>query len=171
MKTSKKIPVLVIDEQQQQITVLKNGPYTVNGNVPLYEMIISNDKDGYSYKWRIGKNYRLQEKYSLCRYRNAKTPPFCDGMHAKTDFDGTETANKKPYCEQAEKIRGPSLNLSDFIDICASARFCDRAGGIWNLTRQSDVPEAKCIAVTEAGNCPSGRLVVWDKKTRDAIEP
>jgi len=35
-----------------------------------------------------------------------------------------------------------------------------RAGGIWNLTRQSDNREARDIAIEEAGNCPSGRLVM-----------
>ena len=170
MKNSKKI-LAPVTEEQQKITIVKNGPYSVTGSVPLAEMIISNEKEGYSYEWRNGKKYQLQEKYSLCRCRNAKTLPFCDGTHEKSGFDGTETANKKSYCEQAEKIIGPSLNLTDYVDICASARFCDGAGGIWNLTCLSDAPEAKSIAITEAGNCPSGRLVVWDKKNRDAIEP
>jgi hypothetical protein len=46
-----------------------------------------------------------------------------------------------------------------------------RSGGIWNLTRQSGNPEARDIAIEEAGNCPSGRLVVWDKKSGKALEP
>jgi CDGSH-type Zn-finger protein len=170
MKTRKKTTAPVTDEQPQ-ITVIKNGPYLVSGGIPLSERIISKDKEGYSYTWLEGKKYPLQEKYSLCRCRNAKTLPFCDGMHEKTGFDGTETADKKLYCDQAERIKGPGLDLTDFIDICASARFCDRAGGIWKLTRNSDIPVAKSTAITEAENCPSGRLVVWDKKTHDAIEP
>lgn len=170
MKTKRKSTASKTDEQQK-ITVTKNGPYIVTGGIPLSEMIISNDKEGYSYEWHKGKKYSLQDKYSLCRCRRAKTLPFCDGMHEKTGFDGTETADNKPYCDQAERIIGPGLNLTDFIDICASARFCDRAGGIWTLTHHSDVPEARSIAITEAGNCPSGRLVVWDKKTHKVIEP
>jgi hypothetical protein len=35
----------------------------------------------------------------------------------------------------------------------------------------SDDPEAKKIAIEEAGDCPSGRLVAWDKKTGKEIEP
>jgi CDGSH-type Zn-finger protein len=159
------------NELPLRIKVTKNGPYIVTGGIPLSEMIISKDKEGYSFEWHEGKRYPLQEIYSLCRCRKAKTVPFCDGMHEKSGFDGTETADNKPYCDQSERIKGPELNLTDFIDICASARFCERAGGIWNLTRRSDLPEAKSIAITEEGNCPSGRLVVWDKKTHDAIEP
>jgi len=50
--------------------------------------------------------------------------------------------------------------LTDAEHICVKARFCMRAGGIWNLTRQSDNREARDIAIEEAGNCPSGRLVM-----------
>jgi CDGSH-type Zn-finger protein len=170
IKTRKKTAGPVSDEQQK-ITVTKNGPYSVTGEIPLSNQVITNDTEGYSYAWREGKKYPLQENYSLCRCGHAKTSPFCDGIHTKTGFDATETANRKPYGDQAERFEGPSLTLTDFIDLCASARFCDRAGGIWNLTRRSDNPDAKSIAITEAGNCPSGRLVIWDKKTREAIEP
>ena len=79
-------------------------------------------------------------------------------------------ASREPYENQAEKIDGPALELTDVQELCAAARFCDRAGGVWNLTKQSGDSEAKRIAIEEAGNCPSGRLVVWDKEGK-AIEP
>jgi len=169
MKRRKKTEAL--PDKSPGITVIKDGPYHVCGSVPLAEMIIMKNEEGFSSEWREGKKYPLQETYSLCRCRKAKTLPFCDGMHEKIGFDGTETADNKPYCDRAERIPGPALNLTDYVDICASARFCDRAGGIWNLTRHSDNPDAKSTAITEEGNCPSGRLVIWNKKTRDAIEP
>jgi len=170
MKRKKKISG-ALSEESPRITVIKDGPYLVSGGVPLSEMMISKNEEGFSYEWQKGKKYPLQETYSLCRCRKAKTLPFCDGMHEKTGFDGTETADNKPYCDQAERIHGPALNLTDYVDICASARFCDRAGGIWNLTRHSDDPDAKRTAITEEGNCPSGRLVVWKKRNPEAIEP
>ncbi len=160
-----------VTKKEQKITVQKDGPYIVSGGIPLSEMIISTDKRGFSYQWLEGMKHPLQETYSLCRCRNSKTLPFCDGMHAKTGFDGTETADNKPYCDRAEQINGPALNLTDYVDICASARFCDRAGGIWKLTRHSDIPRSKSIALKEVGNCPSGRLVEWTKKTIEPIEP
>ena len=46
-----------------------------------------------------------------------------------------------------------------------------RAGGVWNLTGQSDIPEARDTAVEQACNCPSGRLVVRDRNTGIPIEP
>jgi len=160
-----------VSDEQQKITITKNGPYVVTGEIPLSDQVITNDAEGYSYAWHEGKKYPLQGNYSLCRCGHTKTRPFCDGIHTKAGFDAIETANRKPYADQAERFESPSLILTDFIDLCASARFCDRAGGIWNLTRRSDNPDAKSIAIIEAENCPSGRLVVWYKKTLKVIEP
>jgi CDGSH-type Zn-finger protein len=44
-------------------------------------------------------------------------------------------------------------------------------GGIWKLTKNSHNPKFKKAAEEEACNCPSGRLIVWNKKTGKAIEP
>jgi CDGSH-type Zn-finger protein len=156
---------------EPKITVSKDGPYLVSGDVPLAVQIITPDEKGYSHHWRKGIAYPMRENYLLCRCGKSSTLPFCDGVHDKDGFDGTEHASKKPYSEMAKTIDGPDLKLTDYTDLCASAKFCDRAGGIWNLTRQSDIPEAKKIAITEAATCPSGRLVVWDKETGRAIEP
>ncbi|MCJ7768966.1 MAG: CDGSH iron-sulfur domain-containing protein [Dehalococcoidales bacterium] len=153
-----------------KVKVTENGPYIVTGGIPLSKQIIYTDDEGYSYEWREEERYPLKEKYSLCRCGSTKKKPFCDSSHLKNQFDGTETASRESYLNQAEKIVGPDLDLTDAQELCARARFCDRAGGIWELTRQSDEPEAKRIAIQEAGNCPSGRLVVWDKNGK-AIEP
>ena len=153
-----------------KIRTSKNGPYLVSGGIPLAKQIIGIDAAGYSYEWREGKKYPSKDNYALCRCGRSKNKPFCDGTHIKVNFNGTETANRKSYLDQAKRIDGPALELTDVRELCAAARFCDRAGGIWNLTQQSMDSEAKRIAIEEAGNCPSGRLVVWDKKGK-AIEP
>ena len=160
----------VAPNSRPSIKVSKNGSYIILGGIPLGEQVIGIDAEGYSYEWREGKVYPSQKKYALCRCGQSKNPPFCDGTHIKVNFDGTETAIQKLYLDQAEKIEGPVLELTDAQKLCASVRFCVRNGGIWKLTTQSNDPEAKRTAIEEAGNCPSGRLVVWDKKG-EAIEP
>ena len=152
-----------------KIKVSENGPYLVSGRIPLSKQIIGID-DGYSYEWREGTQYPLQRNYALCRCGQSQNKPFCDGSHLKADFKEKETASREPYKAQARKIKGPDLELTDAQELCAAARFCDRAGGIWNLTIHSDKPESKRIALEEAQNCPSGRLVVWDKEG-NAIAP
>ena len=61
--------------------------------------------------------------------------------------------------------------MIDAEELCAKARFCHRAGNTWNLTEKSDDSKSKEIAIQEACDCPSGRLVAWDKNTKKAIEP
>ncbi len=153
-----------------KIRVSKNGPYLVSGGIPLSKHTIGIDAAGYSCEWREGEKYPSRESYALCRCGHSKTKPFCDGTHMKIHFDGTEKASRQPYLDQARRILGPAIDLTDVQELCAAARFCDRAGGIWSLTPQSDDQEAKRTAIEEAGNCPSGRLVVWDKEGKP-IEP
>lgn len=154
-----------------KITVSKDGPYIVSGEIPMSEQIIIVDEGGVPVEWRTGKKFSPSKKCSLCRCGRTKNKPFCDGMHTKVNFDGTEAAGQRTYLEQAEVIDGPAVYLTDSKDLCASARFCHRAGEIWNLIPKSDDEEARRIAIEEARDCPSGRLVVWDKKTKEAIEP
>jgi CDGSH-type Zn-finger protein len=152
-----------------KIKVAKNGPYIISGGIPLEESIIIRDEDGIAYKWYSGKKYPIRGKYDLCRCGQSKNQPFCDGTHLRIQFDGTETADNDPYLNQAKKINGPGLELTDKPGLCVHAGFCDRAGGIWKLVKKSRDPEKKRIAIEEAIDCPSGRLVVWNK-TGNEIE-
>lgn len=156
---------------RQRIKVSKNGPYLVSGRIPLITLRIGTDATGDPNEWRVDKKFPLKETYSLCRCGQSKNKPFCDGTHVKVNFEGKETASREPYINQAKRIDGPGIGLTDAEGFCARARFCHRAGGIWNLIPESDDPKAKAIAIKEAGCCCSGRLVVWDKKTGRQIEP
>jgi CDGSH-type Zn-finger protein len=153
-----------------RIKVERNGPLLVSGGIPLANHTIGIDAAGHSYEWRQGKQYPPMETYALCRCGRSKKQPFCDGTHRRVDFDGTETASQEPYRDQARIFHGPAIDLTDVEELCAAARFCDRAGGIWKLVRQSDNPDSRKLAVEEARNCPSGRLVVWEKNGK-AVEP
>jgi CDGSH-type Zn-finger protein len=153
-----------------KVKVTKDGPYVVTGGAPLSEQIMCVDADGQTHGWREGKKYPAQETYALCRCGHSHSAPFCDGTHAKIQFDGTEVAAHTPYLEQAEEVAGPGLRLTDAGAFCASGRFCHRAGGAWQLTEESDDARKRQIAVEEAGDCPSGRLVAWDANGA-AIEP
>jgi CDGSH-type Zn-finger protein len=157
-------------ENAPKITVSKNGPYLVSGEVPIQKEVITTDSEGTPVEWRTSAKFPLQKNCSLCRCGQSKNKPFCDGTHVKVGFDGTETANGEAYLTRAKEIGGPALKLTDIEDLCASARFCHRAGGIWNLIPKSGDPDAKRIAIEEACDCPSGRLVVLDKKAKKTVE-
>ena len=154
-----------------KIKVTEDGPYTVYGSIPLVDQILVPDAEGLSKAWSTGKHYSVKEEYDLCRCGHSKDKPFCDMTHCEIFFDGTEAADRRPFVEQIEPATtGPELVLTDVVALCASARFCDRAGGVWDNTRASDNPEAKKIAIQEVMDCPAGRLVLHDKNG-NLIEP
>jgi CDGSH-type Zn-finger protein len=169
--TKKPITPQETAEDSMKITVRKNGPYVITGRVPLIQEEICNDDAGYCRTWREVKRFPVQEQYALCRCGQSKNKPFCDGKHAKIHFNGAETAGNEPYLRHPSVISGPELELDDYEGLCVHARFCMRAGGIWNLTEKSGIPGAKETAIDEACNCPSGRLVIHDRKTGKHIEP
>jgi CDGSH-type Zn-finger protein len=158
-------------KNNKKVSIAKNGPYLISGNMPLAKDISVVGRSGQPEEWKKGKEYPEQESYALCRCGQSKNKPFCDSSHAKVNFDGTETASREPYAKQAEKISGPALELFDAQDFCAGARFCHLAGGTWRNVENSGNPQAKKNAIQSACNCPSGRLVVQEKNSKKPIEP
>lgn len=145
-----------------KIKIVRNGPYIVSGNVPLFEKVITSRRNGYI--MADGRTLPQAKVYSLCRCGKTKTPPFCDGTHECVHFDGTETASRAEFIERLEgTMEGPTLNLLDD-GRCAYARFCHRdSGKVWDLIRKSDDPRCRTEAIIAAYECPSGRLVATDK--------
>jgi CDGSH-type Zn-finger protein len=158
-------------QSSPKIEVVKDGPYRVSGGLPLSEQRIVTNAEGESLDYQEGENYTTPPEYALCRCGQTSDKPFCDGTHAKIRFNGAETASRKPYLEQAETIEGPTMLLTDAENLCAFARFCDPKGRVWNLVQQTDNPEAPPLVEHEAGHCPGGRLVAWDRKTGQPLEP
>jgi CDGSH-type Zn-finger protein len=153
-----------------KITVTTNGPYLVEGSVPIARQTIVADAQGDSREWQEGESFETKKACALCRCGQSANKPYCDGSHVREGFDGTETASREPYAVQATEQVGPSLTLSDAQPLCAYARFCDVAGQVWNLVEQEGVEAAEMTA-REAGLCPSGRLVVRDHHNNSDYEP
>ena len=155
---------------EPRVVVTKNGPYLVSGAVPMARQTIVADQEGGSEQWRESHPFPPQESYALCRCGHSRTKPFCDGSHKKVGFDGTETASRQPYREQAQLLEGPALALTDAEVLCGFARFCDPHGQVWNQVERADQAEVRATFVRQVNNCPSGRLVAWDRATGKPIE-
>lgn len=160
-----------IKPEAPKVKITKNGPYMVSGNLPLSEEIIGANSEGESVKWERGRKQPPWAQVALCRCGHSSHKPYCDGTHTKIGFDGTETASRAPYREQAKTIRGPSMTLTDVESLCASGRFCDPNGSVWNLVNQTGDESARANFVRQTCDCPSGRLVAWDNATGMPIEP
>jgi CDGSH-type Zn-finger protein len=153
-----------------RVTVTRNGPYIVTGDIPLAKQTISVDGEGASETWVEGEAIAHKETYALCRCGASLTKPFCDGAHLRVGFDGAETASREAYVEQAKMMNGPVLQLSDAESLCAFARFCDPHGQVWSQVAETDDPQIKSRFVAQVNACPSGRLVAWDKATGQPVE-
>jgi CDGSH-type Zn-finger protein len=163
--------VKIMPQESKRIKVSKDGPYVVSGGTPVMRQTIIADAEGTALKWHFDTEFPLQEKCGLCRCGQSERKPFCDGTHIKIGFVGTEMVGEETYLDQPKVLDGFEITLSDVEELCASARFCHRAGGIWNIVKDSDNPQIRQTVIEETFDCPSGRLVVHDKKTGQAIEP
>ena len=154
------------------VTVTEDGPYLVTGPVTVAYQVIATDDDDASWTWKQGDTVATRARFLLCRCGGSSTKPFCDDTHARIDFHGTETASRAPHAEQAELIEGPTMDLADADALCAFARFCDGHGTVWNVVGATTSHEARRITAHEAGHCPGGRLVAYDKADGDRpVEP
>lgn len=154
-----------------RVTVTKDGPYVVTGGVKLSEQIIATGSDGSSEDWIEKELPPPAPKFALCRCGHSNKKPYCDGSHARIGFDGTEVADRASYRDRAKVFDGPSLALLDVESLCAFARFCDPNGQVWSQVARTDDPEVRATFIRQVQNCPSGRLVVWDKDAGAALEP
>jgi len=150
-----------MQKKEPRIRILKDGPYVVSGSVELSEKVIVPKGDGYVYE--EGRALAQKPTYSLCRCGKTKTPPFCDGAHVASHFDGTETACKTDYHLRAARIVGTGLDLLDD-GRCAFARFCHRdSGDAWELAEDSLGEYHHAEAIIASNECPSGRLTAVEK--------
>jgi CDGSH-type Zn-finger protein len=154
-----------------KIVIAPNGPYLVSGALPVtLETIVPNDT-GNSWEWQTGRAIEAGERYALCRCGASDKKPFCDGTHARNGFDGTETASRAPFAEQAVSIDGPGMVLQDADALCGFARFCDAGDTIWKSIERADEAGVRELVIREATHCPSGRLVLRDAPSGTAYEP
>ena len=152
-----------------KITIVKDGPYIVSGNVPLKREIIK--LVGGHREYELDRVFETKESYALCRCGHSKNHPFCDGSHIEAHFKGDETASRENFLDRADLYPGGGVDLYDD-NRCAFARFCHREDGdVWSLTEASDDPHLMEEAIKASTDCPAGRLVHQNNADGTLIEP
>ncbi len=154
------------------VSVTPNGPYEVKGNIPLQLMTIGTNDAGDSIEWVPGKIFESKsDPVYLCRCGHSAHKPFCDKSHLNIPFNGATNPHHRSYLQQAGLMEGPDTLLTDAENLCAFARFCDPNGQVWNMIEHTDDPTVKKQFLKQVHQCPSGRLMAWDKETQTPIEP
>lgn len=151
------------------VVVTKDGPYVLVGAPPLALQTIEIGKQGQPWDYSSGQSFATEDGAALCRCGHSRNKPFCDGSHETAGEDLSETASHGPMFAQAEQFAGPELDLKDSRPLCAVARFCHNGKTIWKEVKQAGQDHADLTALM-AHRCPSGRLVVFDADSEQAIE-
>lgn len=165
----------MINKNEKRIEITRNGPYLIYGNIPIDKVFILPDinyeKKKINSKWGNPKKIKTNGTYTLCRCGESKKPPFCDGSHIITNFEGKETAKNDKVMETSRKYLGKDLIMMDKKELCFGAGFCySRHGNIWEFIESKDSKHNDTI-IQMSKDCPAGRFVILEKKTKKIISP
>lgn len=143
---------------EQRIKVSEHGPYLVRGGVPLKSEEPLFSDDGQPLTWRRTEGPEAAANYALCRCGGSSNKPFCDGTHAKIEWDSTDNA-PGPYADNARHLASESPDIEDFRGICAHVGMCTGATtDVWKLAHQTADSEKRAEVISMIENCPSGAL-------------
>ena len=98
----------------RRVVVTRNGPYRVEGGVPLIRTAVVETVRGEPIAWDEGPSFDTAETYELCRCGHSSTKPFCDSTHERIGFKGDETADRasphdRPLAGHAASVSRPSV--------------------------------------------------------------
>jgi len=157
---------------QKKIEVCCNGPYIVTGGIPLVRKLQVVSELGEPLTWKKEGEIATDEGYFLCRCGKSEDMPFCDGTHARIQFDGTETAPTNTILERRETYPG-CTNILIRIDmsLCTSSGFCaNHLTSISEMASHTDDTQVRALAIAMIEHCPSGALTYTLKNGGEDIE-
>ena len=157
----------------KRITIVKDGPYFVQGDVPLVHKAQVVSEEGEPLTWRKEGSIETPFEYSLCRCGQSGNKPFCDGTHSRVGFDGTERAETAPTADRQLAFRGGTrLIVKKDPALCMDSGFCGlRKAGIAQYVAASGDTEARSLAIAMVERCPSGALTYRIEAGEPDIEP
>jgi len=162
-----------VPSKARRIVVLKNGPYLVYGDIPLVrkrKIVSAENNDALT--WQKTELIPTEDTYALCRCGQSSSKPFCDGTHARVDFDGTETADPRPFEEQQIVHEGNGISVRRVGSLCMHAAFCvGRVRRIPAMMRDSDDTDIRAHIIGLIEHCPSGSYTYAMSPEGEEIEP
>jgi CDGSH-type Zn-finger protein/rubrerythrin len=157
-----------------RIRIRPDGPYIVEGDVPLRvkRRVFSENREALT--WKSGETLRERGPYALCRCGRSESKPFCDGSHARGKaFVGTEVADHAPRETRAKEYPGPKLSVHHDRTICAFSTFCEnKITDVWDMAEKTDDPGVRAQVIAMIEKCPSGALTYkLHQPEEEMIEP
>ncbi|MFI0451978.1 ferritin-like domain-containing protein [Actinomadura sp. 6N118] len=158
---------------RQRIIVLPDGPYVVHGGVPLNrKRKIVDAANNAALTWQTGDILETEATYALCRCGRSSHKPFCDGTHAVVGFDGTESADLRPYKELQHVHDGVGISAQRVGELCIHAAFCiGRTRPIADMLADTGDSDVRSNVMGRIDHCPSGSYSYALERGGESIEP
>ncbi len=160
--------------RSKRIVVIRNGPYVVEGDVPLVSKTQVVSEHGEPLTWRKdGEIVVSPGEYHLCRCGQSANRPFCDGTHRKVDFDGTETADTTVTGTHKTQIpRGTGFFVEKDSSLCMLSGYCEFSDvGLGRLMTATEDTKMRSLVMAMIERCPSGALTYRIEAEGLDIEP
>jgi CDGSH-type Zn-finger protein len=158
----------------KRIIVNRNGPYVVEGEIPLVHKTQIVSEYGEPLSWRYeGIVPTSAGKYRLCRCGQSSQFPFCDDTHEVVGFDGTESADSGASAERALPFpRGTHILVKKDSTLCMDSGYCGlRDVGIAQLVTATNDTKIRSLVIAMVERCPSGALTYRIDEDGQDIEP
>ncbi|MFC5752399.1 ferritin-like domain-containing protein [Actinomadura rugatobispora] len=157
---------------RQRIVVLAGGPYLVYGGLPLRRKRKIVSAEGDALTWRTGDALPTEDTYALCRCGRSGAKPFCDGTHAVIGFDGTESADVRPYAELQHVHDGTGISAQRVGELCVHAAFClGRTRPIAEMLADTGDSDVRSTVMGRIDHCPSGSYSYALERGGETVEP
>ena len=158
-----------------KIRIQENGPYVVEGDVPLTNKRQIVTEFGEPLAWEKTGDIATTASYELCRCGHTADNPFCDGSHNNIEWDGTETAPTDTNAERREvNPGGKQIVVHRDNALCAAAGFCGtRIASIKRMLAQAapDDTHVRSQVIAMIERCPSGSFTYSIEGQAGDIEP
>jgi len=157
----------------KKIVAQKNGPYVVHGDVPLVRKVQVVSEHGEPLTWKKGEPIETSGSYTLCSCGHSSEKPFCDGVHARIDFDGTESADTSVTAErQVTYPGGTKIVVKRDYSLCTDSGFCgNRITDIQKMVPDTDDTQVRAQVMAMIERCPSGSFTYSIEEGEADIEP
>ena len=95
----------------------------------------------------------------MCRCGASSNKPYCDGTHARTEWDDTDNAPEGSYAERTKSYGGDGIEVLDDRGICVHAGFCgNQVTNVWKMAAKTSDSRIRAEAIAMIERCPSGAL-------------
>ncbi len=157
----------------KRITVEKDGPYVIQGDVPLVRKSQIVSEYGEPLAWKKGETLVTSDTYKLCRCGQSSHKPFCDDTHLTLGFDGTEAADPTDTAERRVIHKGGThIVVRRDYSLCIDAGFCgNRFTNIQKMVKDTADTSVRSQVIAMIERCPSGSYTYAIESDEADVEP